>query len=152
MVDNPEYEKLTLVTLGGGGSNSRFSGDVNCERPRTKKPIRSQKQILGHKTILWPKQPTSTPKSIHNSKFDSVPNQSPKNRFKSQKPILIPKIDSESKTQKLKICAQNRILSQIPMLDPKINFEPKFDSELKILILSQKIDSLDSEPKNRFRT
>ena len=65
---------------------------------------------------------------------------------------MIPKIDSKSKTQKLKICAQNPILSQIPMLDPKINFEAKFDSELKILILSQKFDSLDFEPKNRFRT
>ena len=78
--------------------------------------------------------------SILNPKIDSVRAQKidsdPKNRFWVKNSKSVPK------TQ---FSAQN------PMLDPKINSETKIDYELKILILCQKINSLESLPKNRFR-
>ena len=87
LLRNPEYEKVTLVTRGGGGeeSKSRFTADVTCES-RTQKPIISQKidpvpeidsvakiANFNLKINSYLKIRLCTQNSIHKTKIDSVP-------------------------------------------------------------------------------
>ena len=88
MVDNPEYEKLTLVTLGGGGGQTHglaATSIVNDREPKSRFLAKNRswaiKRFCGQNSQLQPQNQFTTQNStlcpIRAPKIDS----NPKNRF-----------------------------------------------------------------------